>query len=111
MLFKRREVNPYSVTDKAVFRNVDKTLALYVRADASALVIGLKKAQDYLATLNDESDEDEKRTGARRMASAIFGDEQAQKLLDFYPDPLTVITACGIYIGTLAPKIVKAQKR
>ena len=108
-IFRKREINPYSVSDKAVFRNVDETLTLYVRADAAALVVNLKKAQDYLSTLTDESTEDEKLKGARMMAQALFGNEQAEELLEFYRDPLTVITACGIYFVTLAPKIAKAQ--
>ena len=47
----RREINPYSVSDKAVFRNVDKTLALYVRSDAASLVNRLKLAQDKLGCM------------------------------------------------------------
>ena len=43
-MFFRKEINPYPVSDKVTFRNVDKTLKLTVRADASSLVIGLKKA-------------------------------------------------------------------
>ena len=43
-MFHRNEISPYSVTDKIVFRNVDNTLQLIVRADAASLVMGLKKA-------------------------------------------------------------------
>ena len=111
IFFKKREINPYTVSDKAVFRNVDKTLTLYVRADASALVLNLKKAQDYVSSLIYESADAEKRNGARMMAAAMFGNEQADKLMAFYDDPVTVLTACGIYFVSLAPKITKAQKR
>lgn len=110
-LFRKREINPYSVSDKAVFRNVDRTLTLYVRADAAALMVNLKKAQNYIAALTDESTDEEKRNGARMMAAALFGNEQAERLLEFYPEPLTVLVACTAYFVTLAPKITKAQKK
>ena len=38
-LFKK-EINPYSVSDKATFRNVDKTRTLYVRSDNQRSGIG-----------------------------------------------------------------------
>ena len=112
MLFKKREINPFSVTDKAVFRNGDKTLTLHVKADASALVLGLKRANDKLAQVKDDSTDDEKRDAARLFAAAIFGTEQADRLMEFYEEPLTVITVCGMYFkDQLAAKITKAQKR
>lgn len=110
MLF-RKEVNPYSVTDKAVFRNGDKTLTMYVRADAFTLIANLRKANERCAKLTDESSDGEKLDAARQLAAAIFGITQAEALLEFYPEPVTVITACGIYFATLAPKIAKAQKK
>ncbi len=57
-----KEITPYSVEDKATFQNVDKTLTLYVRNDAASLVTGLKKAQEKLKEINNESDECEQVT-------------------------------------------------
>ena len=109
----KKEINPFSVTDKAVFRNMDKTLTLYVKADASALVLNLKKAQDAMTSLTDESSESAKRDAARMFARAIFGTEQSDKLFHFYDcDPITLITACGVYFRSqLSKKITKAQKK
>ena len=108
----KKEINPYSVSDKAVFRNVDKTLVLYVRSDASSIVVNLKKAQEKLKELTDDSDNCEKVNTARFFASAIFGEDQGNQLVDFYNDPLTVISACGIYFDKqLKNVITKAQKR
>lgn len=107
----KNEINPYSVTDKVVFRNVDKTLALTVRADAGRLVAGLKKANAAIADLNEESSECQQWNAAREFATVVFGEEQAQKLIDFYDEPLTVISVCGMYFQKrLAKKITKAQK-
>lgn len=107
----KNEINPYSVTDKVVFRNVDKTLALTVRADAGRLVAGLKKANAAIAELNEESSECQQWNAAREFATVVFGEEQAQKLIDFYDEPLTVISVCGMYFQKrLAKKITKAQK-
>ena len=110
-LFKK-EINPYSVSDKAVFRNVDKTLTLYVRADAAALVLGLKKAQEKLKGLTDDSDECERMNASRFFARQIFGEKQGDQLVDFYNDPLAIISACGLYFEKqLKNKITKAQKK
>ena len=111
MLFKK-EINPYTVSDKAVFRNVDKTLTLYVRSDAPSLVVNLKQAQDKLKELTDESDECQRMNAARFFAKAIFGEEQADKLVDFYNEPLAVVAVVGMYFDQqLKKKITKAQKK
>lgn len=108
----RKEINPFSVTDKAVFRNVDKTLPLTVRADATTLVVNIKKAYDKLSTVTDESGEDEKKEAARMFAHSIFGKVQGDALCEFYEDPLIVITVCGMYFKQrLADKIAQAQKK
>ena len=108
----KKEINPYAVSDKVTFRNVDKTLTLYVRGDASSLVVGLRKAHDKLKELTDGSDEFERVNAARVFARSIFGEEQGDKLFDFYNEPLAVITAVGMYFEKqLAKKITKAQKK
>lgn len=111
-MFKSKEINPYNVSDKVTFRNVDKTLVLYVRSNAAAMVVGLKQAQEKLKELNDESDECQKINAARFFAAKVFGDEQADRLIDFYNDPLAVISVVGMYFEKqLAKKITKAQKK
>lgn len=111
-MFKKKEINPYSVSDKVTFRNVDKTLTLYVRSNAAALVVGLKQAQERLKELNDKSDECEKVNASRFFAVKVFGEEQADQLIDFYNDPLAVISVIGMYFEQrLAKKITKAQKK
>ena len=111
-MFFRREINPYPVSDKVTFRNVDKTLKLTVRADASSLVIGLKKANDKLSGMTDDTPEKERAEAARLLAATIFGQEQGDALCRFYEDPLAVVTACGLYFRErLSKKITKAQKR
>lgn len=111
-IFRRNEINPFSVSDKVTFRNVDKTLTLTVRADASALVLGIKRANAHISALTDENTEADTETAARFFASVIFGEDQAARLYDFYGNPLTVISVLGIYFrDRLANKITKAQKR
>ena len=108
----RKEINPYSVSDKVTFRNVDKTLTLYVRSDAASLVVGLKKSQEQLKQLTDHSDECHRVNAARFFAQSIFGEEQGDKLVDFYDEPLAVITVLGLYFEKqLSKKIAKAQKK
>jgi hypothetical protein len=111
-MFFRKEISPYTVEDKVTFRNVDKTLTLFVRGDAASFVVGLKKAKEKLTEISDESDECERVNVARFFARTLFGEEQGDKLVDFYNEPLAVITVCGKYFkDRLAKKITKAQKK
>ena len=111
MLFRKR-ISPYNVTDTVDFTDGEKTLTLTVKADAAALVVGIKKAHDVLVAVNDDSDEKTKAEAARAFACAMFGQEQGDKLCAFYRDPLTVIKVCGKYFeNSLANKITKAQKK
>lgn len=111
-MFFRHEINPFPVSDKVTFRNVYKTLSLTVRTDASTIVLGLKRANERLSALTDESPDEEKAAAARMFAAVLFGDKQADSLCRFYEDPLAVVTACGMYFRErLSKKITKAQKR
>lgn len=111
-MFFRKEINPYSVSDKVTFRNVDKALTLYVRADPSSLVVALRGAMTRMAALTDESADDEWASVALSYATAIFGEEQARRLLDFYGSPLTVMRSCDNYFNEyLGAKITKLQKK
>ena len=108
----RTEINPYSVSDKAVFRNVDKTLTLYVRSDATSLIVNLKKAQERLSEISEDTEECERVNTARFFARSVFGEEQGDQLVDFYNEPLAVITAVSLYFDKqLKKKITKAQKK
>lgn len=111
-LFRKKEISPYGIEDKVTFRNVDKTLTLYVRGDAASFVMGLKKAQEKLRDIAEDSDECERVNCARFFARSIFGDEQGDRLVDFYSEPLAVINVCGMYFkDRLGKKITKAQKK
>lgn len=108
----KKEINPYSVSDKVTFRNVDRTLTLFVRDDAAALVSRLTKAQERLSQITQEANDEERYNAARFFAQAIFGPEQGDQLFGFYGEPLAVINVCGIYFKQrLGKKITKAQKK
>ena len=110
-VIKRKEINPYTVSDKVRFRNVDRTLDLYVRTTATALMVNLRASQERLSQVTDQSDPEAKTAAARFFAESIFG-KDAEKLMAFYGDPMAVIAALGIYFDQrLKFKITKAQKR
>ena len=111
-MFFKAKINPFSVSDKVSFRNIDKTLDLTVRAEASSLVTQLMRSQAKLSQMTEDTTEDEQREAALMFAASIFGKEQAQKLLDFYGEPIAVINACGLYFDQRLKKIItKAQKK
>ena len=108
----RRKINPYDVSDKVTFQNVDKTLTLYVKSGAGSIVMGLNEASEKIKELKNDSDEEQRTDAARFFASVIFGEKQADQLLEFYGDPIAVISAIGLYFNKqLKFKITKAQKR
>ena len=106
------EINPFPVSDTVRFRNVDKTLTLQVKSSASAIVVAIRKTQETLGKMTDDTPEQERKDAAVKFAEAIFGHEQAVQLMDFYNnEPLTVISACGMYFSKRLGKIItKAQK-
>jgi hypothetical protein len=101
------------VHDKVRITESGEKITLAVDGDAARMVAGLTRAQAYMKTLNDESGEDEKKEAAMMFAGAIFGKDQAQKLIEFYGgDPLCTIDLCGRYFQErLSKKITKAQKK
>ena len=108
----RAKINPYSVNDKVEFRNMDKSLDLVVKADASVLVAQLMKSQAKLSGMQDGATDEEMKEASILFAESIFGKEQAKKLYDFYNEPLAVITACGKYFEQRLKKLItKAQKK
>lgn len=88
-------------------------LTLKVNADPMRMVVGLNAAQERLKALTDASTAEEQRNEAVFFASVIFGQEQAEALLEFYrDDPACVINVCGQYFSKrLAKLIAKAQKK
>ena len=107
-----KEINPYTVSCKAVFRNVDKTLVLYVRSDAPSLMVGLKESEGKLRLVVNETDKNKLTAAARFFASAIFREDQADELIKFYDDPTAVIAAVGMFFDRqLKQEITKAQKK
>ena len=108
----RKEINPYTVSCKAVFRNVDKTLVLYVRSDAPTLMVGLMASEKKLDSVKKETDREKLTEAARFFARAIFKEEQGDRLVEFYDDPAVVISALGMFFDqVLKQKITKAQKK
>lgn len=112
-MFFKREINPIQVSDKIRFRNIDRVFDAVVRSDASSLVVGLKRVNDRLSAMTDETTEAERLSAARFFADTLFGSEQGGAFCEFYNnDPLTIINACGTYFQkVLNKKITKAQKR
>ena len=108
----RKEINPYTVSCKAVFRNVDKTLTLYVRSDAPTLMINLKASEEKLRAVRKETDQEKIMEAVRFFAHAIFREEQGDRLIEFYNDPAAIITALNLFFDqVLKQKITQAQKK
>lgn len=101
------------VHDRVRIVEGDERLTLIVDVDAMRMVAGLNEAQKRLKALTEESTVDEQKGAAQYFASVIFGDAQAEALMDFYHnDAGCVINICGRYFSDRLAKLIgKAQKR
>lgn len=105
------------VRDQATFRSGKKKLTLTVdldprRATAALMDAGAKMTEAGKAVRSGEGYEAKARDAALSFAGAIFGAEQAEKLLKFSIDAGTALTAVTEYFNRrLAKKILAAQRR
>ena len=115
-MFRRRELTLNRVRDHITIREGSDTISLTVDNDANMLIRGVRTAQKTLQQLQEDDNDELKETAAKQLSEAIFGKEQAGKLLEFYGGNYEcVITICGMYFGDhkngLGKKITKAQKK
>lgn len=101
------------IRETVVFREGGKTLRLKVNSEPNTLMIQLTQAQKQMSGLTENSTEAEQKDCALAFAGAIFGNEQAIRLLDFYQQKASyVINVCGQYLSKrLTQKIIRAQKK
>ena len=112
-MFGKYEMTLNRVHDRIVIKEGDERLTLTVNGDAMRMVAGLNKAQIKMKELTDDSTDEQVLETAQFFARVIFGQEQAEKLMDFYAnDPGCVISVCGQYFRErLAKKIAAVQKK
>lgn len=109
----RREITLNRVHDTVRVREGQERLTLRVDGDAMRMVAGLNAAQKRLQAITEGTPEEEINSAALYFAGVMFGEAQAQALLEFYRgDAGCVVNVCGRYFsGRLARLIERAQKR
>ena len=112
-MFFGREITMNRVHDTVRVREGQEALTLRVDGDAMRMVAGLNAAQKRLQGITSYASKTEINEAALFFAGVMFGEEQAQKLLDFYHgDAGCVINVCGRYFSSrLAKLIERAQKK
>lgn len=110
---KRYQISLGNVYDEVEVVRGDSTLLLSVDESPANLVRGLAKAHENLKVMNADTPPEDWKSAALQLAVSIFGEEQGQKLLDFYHgDPFSVISVCTKYYAErLRKKITDAQKK
>lgn len=90
----------------------DGDLTLHVDCDAGRLVVAIAKAQEEIANLKENNTDEARYEAVFGFASAMFGNEQAEKLMEYYHgDEASVINVCGQFFSKcLRKKITDAQK-
>lgn len=90
-----------------------EALTLKVDADAMQMVRALNTARAGIKGITKDSTDEDRANVAMTFASAIFGEEQARQLAEFYRgDNACVISVCGEYFTRRLTKLIKkAQTR
>ena len=112
-MFKNREITLNRVYDTIAVREGNTKHILHVNGDASRMSVGLLQAQKRLQTINENTTDAEREEITRYFSDIIFGEEQTQKLFDYYyGDASCVIAVCGKYFAQRLSKLItKAQKK
>ena len=112
-MFGNNSLSLNRVYDNIKIREGSETLSLHVNNDPARIVAGLNEAQKRLKSIDQDTSEESRKEIALFFAAAIFGEEQAKQILDFYyGDSYCVISICSKYFSErLAKKITEAQKK
>ena len=112
-LKKRYEVSLRRVRDTVRIREGDDAITLTVDGEAMRMVTALNAARQQMLGVTNETPAEAQQAAARTFATAIFGADQADTLMNFYNgDAACVINVCGRYFSDrLAGIIAKAQRR
>lgn len=112
-MFRKNTLTLGRVYDTIKITEGGETLTLHVNSDPSRIVVGLAQAQKRLVTITEETPDKEREEIARFFSGVIFGEEQTQKLFDFYyGESSCVVAVCGQYFAKRLSKLIsKAQKK
>ncbi len=112
-MFKPFTIKLRRVHDRVNITNGETTLTLTVDATPEKLVSGLLQARQKMQALGPESTTEEMLDAARGVAAAIFGDEQAEKLMDYYPQDtaMSVFDVCERYFSGRLNKLIEREQK
>lgn len=112
-MFRKNTLTLGRVYDTIKINEGGETLTLHVNSDPARIVVGLAQAQKRLVTITEETTDEEREAIARFFSGVIFGEEQTQKLFDFYyGESSCVVAVCGQYFSKRLSKLIsKAQKK
>ena len=100
------------VHERVTIKEGNEKLNLTVDGDPMRMVAGLSQTQKMLKAINGESTEQDTKNAALFFAQVLFGQEQSQKLMEFYMgDAGCVIGICGKVFQQISGQITKLQKR
>lgn len=101
-----------TIHDKVTFYAGSEKVTLRVDKDGWQIVSDLNKVREKLSEVTEENMEEREGDCAFSFAQALFGDEQANKLMTLFGNPVSVINVCEQYFSKyLNKKITKAQVR
>ena len=98
------------VHDKVAFFCGDEKVILRVDKGGRQIIADLNAAKEIMENVTAENIDETMQDAALAFAGAIFGKEQAAKLLLMYNNPASVVNVCNQYFAkSLRKKIARAQ--
>lgn len=110
MFNKPYQMTMHHVHDRVRFSEGYDSLSLLVDEEPDRMVAGLIEAQKLMKAIQTQEDAEK---AARFFAGVLFGDAQAEKLLEFYHQNAACVleVCCRYFADRLQKLITKAQKR
>ena len=101
-----------TVHDKVTFYAGNEKVTLRVDKDGWKIITDLNAVREKLAEVTPENMTERVDDCAKAFAQAIFGEEQADRLVALFGNPVSVINVCEQYFRKyLNKKITKTQVR
>ena len=112
-MFKPFTIKLRRVHDHVNITNGETTISLTVDATPEKLVTGLLAARRKMQGITQASEMEAILEAAKATATAIFGAEQAQKLMDYYPEDTaaSVIDVCEQYFSGRLQKLIEREQK
>ena len=111
MFFRKPyKISLHLVNDYPTFQNGDKVITMHVQGKAQGFIFALMFANGFMKSVSKESTEQKVKNAAMLYAAAIFGKEQAEKLMDLCDgETAGLVQACNKYFNKRLKYLIRNE--